>query len=157
MGRSSKQKGYRGEILLRDYLRKAGWTSDRVPMSGAVAGLPGDVRGTKGNLSVLFEMKFRREEFKQVYALYDEHRKNAQDDVFSVALPGAEKLCLNMSTSLDAVFDGADYYNLAENHILYPKYKRTFAKMKKMQEWVKESDILVIKNNGKPLLFLRYR
>jgi hypothetical protein len=157
VGKASKQKGYRAEIALRNYLRQRGWESDRVPMSGAVASLPGDVRAKKDDKSLLFEMKMRKSSFSSIYALYDAHLAARKDDVLAVVVPGGKKLCLLMSTSLDAVFDGPDYFELAERHPCFVEHGRAFKRFETVQKWLKSSDILVLKDNNRPFLFLRFR
>ena len=59
MGKFSRDKGMRQEYLLRDYLRKLGWTADRVPSSGAAEGFKGDIKAEKNGRTVLFELKAR--------------------------------------------------------------------------------------------------
>lgn len=157
MGKSQKQKGRNQEYALRDKLRQMGWVADRVYASGAIKGLPGDVKATKGNQAVLLEMKARKSAFTSIYALYEEHVKNAQDDVLSFCLPGAQKQCILVSTSLDALFDGPEYFIIAQQHCLYAKHKRAFERFATMEKWVKETDVLCIKNDRREILFIRYR
>lgn len=67
MGKKSKDKGYRGERYFVDGLNKAGILAKRVPLSGAIAELPGDVilpwLGEKRD----FECKWRAIGFKEIY------------------------------------------------------------------------------------------
>jgi hypothetical protein len=55
------------------------------------------------------------------------------------------------------LFDGPEYYENPRSHPLFEKYKRTFGKMAGMQKLLKGADILVIRMNHKPLMYLRYR
>lgn len=57
-GRRSKQKGNRTE---REFAKLIG--GQRVPLSGAVSGYKGDVKG----LGMTWECKARRDGFKQIY------------------------------------------------------------------------------------------
>jgi hypothetical protein len=156
-GRRSKNKGRNQEYACRDYLRKLGWTAERVYASGAIAGLPGDIKATKNGRTVLFELKTRKASFGKVYDLYAAHLAAKKDDVFAAALPGAEKLCVEMSNSLDALLDSDGVFEVADSHPCFSSFKRTFGKLKTMQEWVKSCEILVIKDDRRPYLFLRYR
>lgn len=163
MGKASRDKGKRGEYLLRDYLRQRGWKADRVPGSGAFSyriddkegHLKGDVTAEKDGIKARFEMKYH-ESFGKIYELYEEHVKLKQDDVLAFVCPNEKRLCLAMSTSLDAVFDGPGVYEFQNRHPLFEKFKRTFGKLAGMQRLLGTSDILVLKKNHKPLLFIRY-
>ncbi len=67
MGKKSKDKGYRGERYFVDNLNKNGIIATRVPLSGALKELPGDVMlewlGAKRD----FECKWRAIGFKEIY------------------------------------------------------------------------------------------
>lgn len=43
VGKSSRDKGRRGEYQVRDLFREAGYKAERVPLSGACGGYPGDI------------------------------------------------------------------------------------------------------------------
>lgn len=156
MSRASKQKGRRMEYTLRDELRRLGWTAERVYCSGAIKGLPGDVKATKDNKTLLFEMKSRKNTFQKIYELYEAHIRTCGDDLLAIAVPGARNLCLNLSSSLDAVLGGADFHLIMTAHPLYPKYSRTFSKIANLEKMVKECNVLAIKDNHKPILYIRY-
>lgn len=158
-GRSSRQKGLRGEYTLRNYLRQHGWKADRVPSSGAAQGFPGDVAAEHPEHGKrLFEMKFRKDLFGSIYALYEASCRECNDDVLAVAFAGEhKKQLLAMSTHLDAVLTPAEFHTFYQLHPLYGQHARAFGRLPKMQSLLKESDILVLKDNNRPLLFLRYR
>ncbi len=153
----SKSKGRRNEYCLRDHLRTMGWTSERVPMSGAVASMPGDVWATKGDRRILFEMKSRKDAFKRIYELYYATIKATQSDVLAVAMSCGTRYCVTISASLDSVLAGADVHELAHNHCMYKKYKRTFGKIANLEKLLGTAEILAIKDDRKPLLFLRFQ
>lgn len=155
-GKSNKNKGRRMEYVLRDELRRLGYEAERVYASGAIKGLPGDVRATKGNKTFLFEMKSRKNTFQRIYELYNEHIKVCGDDLMALAVPGARNLCLNLSTSLDAVLGGADHHLIIHQHPLYEKYSRTFKKIENLEKLVKECNVLAIKDNHKAIIYIRY-
>lgn len=155
-GRASKVKGRTQEYRLRDELRRLGWQAERVYCSGAIKGLPGDVKATKGERTLLFEMKSRKSSFKKIYELYAAHIKTCGDDLMAIAIPGARHLCLNLSSSLDAVLGGADHHTIVTQHPLYEKYSRTFRKIENLEKLVGECQVLAIKDDRAPLLYIRY-
>lgn len=156
-GRRSKSKGYRGEINLRNYLRQLGWEAERVPLSGSMASMPGDVRATKGVLSLLFECKNHSGKFQRIYELYSEHCKSMQDDLLSFVAPGEPKVCISLSSSLEAVREGPDCHEFIDRHPLGKKFLRTFKKIAGLQKLLGKADILALKENNKPFLFVRFR
>jgi hypothetical protein len=157
MGRFSKQKGRRGEYTLRDFLRKAGWQSERVYASGAIPGLPGDVTAEKAGRKVLFEMKCRANSFAKIYALLDASQGTLKDDLVTVCLPGEQCLCADVSYSLDAVFDSDGVYTPVQRHPLAAEHKNAFKQLGTVHKWVGPAEILVLKDDRRPLMFVRYR
>lgn len=155
-GRMSRNKGKRAEYLLRDHLRALGFQSDRVPLSGASQGFKGDVRFSKDGKTYVAEIKSRASSFKKIYDLYFEHLATAKDDLLSFYGSG-EQPCISVSTSLHAALEGATVYAVSIGHPLYAKYKRTFSKIINLSKLLQGADILVIKDDRMPLLFLRYR
>jgi hypothetical protein len=156
MGKASKVKGRTQEYRLRDELRRLGWQAERVYCSGAIKGLPGDVKATKGDKTLLFEMKSRKNSFQKIYELYHAHVRECGDDLMAIAIPGARHLCLNLSTSLDAVLGGADHHVIVSQHPLYEKFKRTFSKIENLEKLVGEANVLAIKDDRQPLIYIRY-
>jgi energy-coupling factor transporter ATP-binding protein EcfA2 len=155
--RSARARGKRAEYGLRNYLRQLGWQAERVPSSGASKGFPGDVRAVKGERSLLFEVKNHSESFSQFWVLLDRWRQTGGDDLLSIAVPGAAHLCCDISLGLEALFDGDGVYTLMERHPLYPEFKRTFNRLPTLSKLAERSDILVLKDNHRPWLFLRFR
>jgi hypothetical protein len=66
-GRASKQKGNGFEREIVDLLRVAGIKADRVPLSGAVAAFPGDVRFDLRGEQTTAECKRRKRGYKTMY------------------------------------------------------------------------------------------
>lgn len=66
MGKASRDKGGRGE---REFAKLIGGV--RVPLSGAQEGFKGDVKG----LGMSWEIKRRRDGFKQLYAWLEDERE----------------------------------------------------------------------------------
>ncbi len=158
LGKSSRRKGLSQEYRLRDALRSWGWEADRVPSSGAAEGFPGDIRASKGGKELLFELKARKASFTSLYDMYEEHVQTMQDDLLSLLVPTPEALFkVEISTSLDAVLEGGFIFLPPSSMPLYEKHKRAIKRLPTVYEWLKKSDILVLKDDRRPLLFLRFR
>lgn len=67
MGLRSRRKGSRGEYLIRDALRLAGYECDRVPASGAAQGFKGDLRVRRDGKECTVEVKLRSSGFNRLY------------------------------------------------------------------------------------------
>lgn len=143
-GRASRNKGKVGEYLARDYFRSLGMIADRVPSSGAAQGFPGDIKViAKDGSSFLVEVKFRKDEFKSIYEFFKRP---------SMHLIIKEKLVV-VADSYDGLYWSEALFLGSQEYNILP---RTANKVLTMQKWVKGSDILMIKNNNKPFLFIRY-
>lgn len=143
-GRASRNKGKVGEYLARDYFRSLGMLADRVPSSGAAQGFPGDIKViAKDGSSFLVEVKFRKDEFKSIYEVFKRP---------SMHLIVKEKLVV-IADSYEGLYGSEALFLDALEYNILP---RTANKVLTMQKWVKGSDILMIKNNNKPFLFIRY-
>lgn len=147
-GRMARNKGRQGEYLVRDFFRERGWTSNRVVGSGAHfkidASLTGDVVLKKDSIELKAEVKFKKDEYKSLYAMLDQ-----KGEAVRFATGGHYVI---MSYSFDdlgfegspiKVFDGT----VAD---------RTIRKICNMRKLLKGADFLVVKINNKPLIFLRY-
>lgn len=154
-GKMSRNKGSRVERLVRDHFRSMGYTSERVPLSGASAAMKGDVLYAKNGLQFTAEVKSRKCSFKKIYELYFENLHNTKDDLMCFVSP-SEKPLVNISTSLEAAMGKGFVYENYERHPLYKKYKRTFNKVVNLEKLLGEANILVLKDNNMPLLFVRF-
>lgn len=148
-GRASRSKGKRGEYGLRDYLRAKGFESHRVPSSGASQGFKGDVTAVKEGQTLLFEMKCRAAAFGAIYALW-EHAKMAR-----VGIHYAD-------TGLDVIVSD-DVLQVLDSNLPFinsdgflPEYRRGLKKILTIRQFVKGCDVLCVKDDRLPLLFIRY-
>ncbi len=66
MGKSQRDKGYRGENNLKKLLLNTGISCKRVPLSGGAPGSPGDL--LIGRDQLRSEVKLRADGFKKLYA-----------------------------------------------------------------------------------------
>lgn len=151
MSINSRSKGRLGEYLVRNYFRAQGWVSDRVPGSGAYnyttknTNLKGDVTISRDNYEFKAEVKFKKDEYKLIYA--DLMRNNKQ-----VSIRIGEDL---ITLSYD--FDDLCLVNGGSGTFLnVGQPSRTHRKLVNMKKLLKGADFLVIKINHKPLLFIRY-
>jgi hypothetical protein len=69
MGKSQRDKGYRGERKVIDALAKLGIPAKRVPLSGAVEGFKGDVK----TATKILEVKWRGDGFKTLRKWLSDH------------------------------------------------------------------------------------
>lgn len=67
MGKKSKDKGYRGERYFVERLNDAGISAKRVPLSGALVELPGDITLPWLGEKKIGEAKWRANGFKEIY------------------------------------------------------------------------------------------
>lgn len=158
-GRASRQKGMRREYQLRDLLRLHGWTNaHRVPASGASQGFKGDVTAEHPKHGhKKFEVKSRKGTFDKIYQLYAAHVNTMGTDLLSFSLGGQASICVDLSSSLEAVLEGAEYYLPAEAHPCFKQFPKTFRKVHAAQSMLQGSDILVLKGDNQCFLFLRFR
>lgn len=148
-GKASRGKGKRNEYLLRDYLRELGWTADRVPSSGASQGFKGDIVASKDGQKVIFELKARAESFKKIYELLDQYngllRIARQDHTCTV------------SYTLEDTRPMSAFFLEQELFTEFPRFKRTFGKLWGLEKLLGEAQILVLKDDRRPFIFVAYR
>lgn len=151
-GAMSRRKGSRVERLLRDVLRAQGYEADRVPLSGASQGFKGDVRFTKGGETKIAEVKARKDAFKSVYEFFDSHVKTQSpygtlQESYRFVTAGT---LVTIGDNMSDVLTAAGLYTPVHE-------TRVTKKILGMQKWLGGADVLVIKDNGKPFLFLTFR
>lgn len=140
-GRASRSKGMRGELKLRDFLITCGYTDVlRVPLSGASKGYKGDVVGNLNGKQVVFELKCRANAFNTLYEISEAAEVITLVDKEENVVA---KLCEFPPTNFpDLVVVITDA--LAK-------------RLRKMQtDWLKGEDVLVLKDDRKPFLFLEF-
>jgi hypothetical protein len=139
-GKASRDKGSRGELIVRDYMIALGYTAHRVPLSGAAQGFKGDVVATKDGKTLVLEVKFRKDEYKQIYALVDSKFPGG------ITHDGREGIAIGYD--LNTVLNETVY------SLIQPT--RTTRKLAGLKKLLGTADILVLKINNKPLLFVKY-
>lgn len=139
-GKMSRNKGRRLEYLVRDLARKAGFQADRVPLSGASQGFKGDVRISKYGKTYIIECKSRSAGFSSIYDLYHQ-------DASGIYVEGR---CYRIMTDLEAMIDMRGLYL-----ILKPPVKG-LKKLMGLEKLLQGADFLAIKDNNRPILYVRY-
>jgi len=153
MGRMQRQKGLRFEYVVRDKLREAGWDAYRVPSSGAAEGFKGDVVATKGSRKYVFECKSRQSFFRDVYSLYTAEG-NRETKSLRLRYPDGKLVAL--ASSLEELLEPALDQHFYRTDGFLKASKRGANRLRKMEEWVKGCDFLVIKDNRQWPLWIRY-
>lgn len=152
IGRFSRNKGRREEQQLVLYLAKLGYQAERILRQYLTPG-EADVRAVKGDKTYTFELKSRRDSYKRLYTLY-ETEKDA-DGLLCFVL-SADGTAVAISTDFESV---ANYKGPFRNLIAFPPKPiqlKDFFRFVKLNELRQSADYLVIKNNNKKRLFIRY-
>ena len=146
MGKSQRNKGYRGEYIVRDLLRKHGFTANRVPSSGAAEGFKGDIDASHPEYgNVKFEVKFRRDNFKSIYLIYDTYRAGSTQLRLLIG-----DCLVTFTTNPENLFNKDKFFQIKDIS------RRTEGKILNLQKLLKGCDFLAIKDNNKPVLFLEF-
>lgn len=140
MGKSSRDKGNRAERDLVKFLKEKGWEALRVPLSGAAAGFKGDLHVvTPNGVRLVLELKARRDEYNQIYAVIGDY----------AAFYETAEQCVMASLNVNDVLSGERSYNQTA---LTPTHR----KLLRMRDLLQGADILVLKGDRKPFMFVRY-
>lgn len=140
----------RNEYLLRDSLRAEGYIADRVPSSGAAEGFKGDIKFFDQNgVAYLAELKARKSSFGRIYALYNQYK-----DALGVLQFATGEHCVGIYPNMAGATAGGGVYDFAR---FEPSYNRTLTKIVGMRQFLKGCDILVIKDDRMPFLYIKYR
>lgn len=129
----SRNKGSRVERELVALLKENGWEAFRVPLSGAAQGFKGDVIATKNGQMLNFEVKARAKMFDWVYKLLSSD---------------GSACCIISDVAVGT-------YNPDPNlsfRLIGDKYGKRLLKYR--EQWLGKADILVIKSDRKPFLFI---
>lgn len=150
-GKASRDKGKRGEYGLRDYLRDKGFDAHRVPSSGAAQGFKGDVASTKDGERYLFEMKCRAAAFGSIYTLWN-YSKLACLDIWYPE----QDIEVSISENVLHVIEKNKSFSELDSKALSVECRRGLRKILSVQQFVKGCDILALKDDRRPTLFIRY-
>lgn len=155
-GKHSRNKGARSERQLRDELIRHGWSDVvRVPLSGAVKTreeYQDDVSGRPPGWAteIRFENKARRAGFDKVYALLP-----PSVQYLSFSISGGP--CAIISLSPMPMLDVASRYPMPDISTYDAKTQKVLRwVVKKCEEWIGNAQVLSLKQDRKPFIFIRY-
>lgn len=149
MGKFSRDKGARRERELVKIINSEGFKALRVPLSGAAQGFKSDVIV---NDTIKIEVKTRAKDFNGIYNFLDKISKE-YPKICSYQKEGSEQL--KSITIYSKFSDYTSCVSKAEHRIFKGTYK-TLDKLFKMQELLGEAELLAIKGDHKPWLFISY-
>lgn len=144
-GKASRDKGSRTERTVKEYFKKLGYESYRVPLSGASQGYKGDVVFTKDGNTLVAEVKSRKSSFMHIYAALDQSKSKQ----LSLILPSG-KLCA-LSYDFEKLLTGYQ-----RSFVTVPEHERLCRRLDTLFKLVKEADLLVLKDDRKQLIFIIY-
>lgn len=149
-GAFSRSKGRREEQQLVLYLAKLGFKAERILRQYQAAGQP-DVKAVRAGKEYTFEMKSRKDSFKSIYDTYFADR--GPGNFLGVHLP---EVCIAIST----VFEDLLAPTLVFLHrAVFGSSKakdRGYKRLVTLQALKQSADFLVIKDNNRPRLFIKY-
>ncbi len=153
MGKFSREKGRRNELVLRDELRGQGWSAERVPLSGASACLKGDIIASKDEERVTLELKTRKGGYYD--SLYRLHAflQTLPTDGIEVA-----DTCIATHDTLDAAISREDmtFEHIATHVAKFAPHIRAIGRIWRMRELLGKADILVFRADHKAHVYVRY-
>lgn len=150
-GRYSRNKGRRGEYALRDHLRALGFEAIRVPLSGASEGYKGDVVATRGEETITFELKCRKNAFSKLY--WFANQANMPSGIVA-----ADYNLISITTSPTKTNHYLDMTKLllTIDPSIRKQVVRAVGQMVSLEKLKGTCDVLVVKDDRKPFLFLHY-
>lgn len=144
-------KGRRGEQQLVLALAKLGYKAERILRQYQTAGQPDVV--TSHPKVYTFEHKHFKDSFKTIYDLYYSERDQNEMLAFAVFSKGP---MVAMTTDFKLLEKGGYTFRSFELFPPTQKQLRVYNRILKMNELRQTADFLVIKDDGKPRLYLRY-
>lgn len=140
--------------MLRDSLRREGYEAKRVPLSGASPGYKGDIAVSKGTDSWTLEAKLRAPgTFSRIYSLFDQKQK---DGSFAVAYGDETDLSLvSIHSTFASATLGPIYYNPTTDY--GAEEIKAVKKLVSIKGMMQDCNYLVIREDRKPFLYVRYR
>lgn len=152
-GKFSRNKGRRGEQQLVLSLAGHGFKAERVLRQYQEAGQP-DVIATKGGLTYTFELKCRLDSFKSLYDLY--MNEKPPGGVLAVTGPLGSFAMSTLVIKLTHPEEEHVFRNLEKYPIMAARRKRALDRVFKLKEVKQTADYLVLKDNNKPRIYIRY-
>lgn len=147
-----RRKGRRVEYVIRDWLRERGFDAVRVPLSGASEGFKCDIVATKDALTHTFEVKSRTNSFKTIYSIY--YKERGEDGVWRGKLPEGLVAISNDFESIIHTGQSQYFFDAAAGAAI--GRRNTLKRLWNLNRLLGEAQYLVIKDNNKAPLFIRY-
>ena len=154
MGKAAKTKGSRTERELVNLLKEEGHDAKRIPGSGAYnfnysgGNLKADVLvERRGQAGIKIECKSRKTEFRKIYELY----AKLGDPCVTGILGSDGYSCITITGSFK-VAAGEDFFCVEAPE----GFSRTVRKIENMRKLLGEADILAIRGDREPWLFIKY-
>jgi hypothetical protein len=149
VGLFSRQKGRRGEQQLVLYLAQRGYKAERILRQYQTPGCP-DVK-TLSPKEYTFELKTYMNNFKSIYDFYYSNRSD-EFPIVGLVLGTQSKCCVAISTDFDKLEEAKDiiFDYPTDSQKMITKRLMTLNKKRGV------ADFLVLKDNNKPRLFLKY-
>lgn len=150
-GKYSRDKGARNERALVEYFTKLGYPARRIPLSGAMEGFKGDVEIDLPMQKVHGELKSRKNVFGAVYGLLDGLFKGKA----GIVSDGQSSILLSYH------FDDLGFNYGTLDTPIYHKFNdkawdKLVHKIAGFRKWLGGSAFLVIKDDYKRFIFIRF-
>lgn len=152
MGMMSRRKGRKGEQQLVLYLANRGWQAERILNQAHTAGLP-DVKAYRNQQSYTFELKLRKDSFKSIYDLYFSE-KDEEGCLNFVLNSGG--IGVAVSRNWESLLSLDVYLRNLTLQPPLPKQLQAYNRLVRLEELGRHADFLVLRDNRKPMLFIRY-
>ncbi len=159
MGKSQRDKGNRVERGFVKHWRGLGYPAQRVPLSGATDYAKGDVEvqhvlGEK----TLYEIKARASNFDSLYSLLDAFY-NGQETLY-VSVPNKENPqeldLVSLSYKAFPVPPASRVFPLYIEHTMFATHGRALKRISNLRPMIESADILVLKGDRKPYIYVRF-
>lgn len=151
-GKFSRDKGRREEQQLVLSLANMGFRAERILRQYQIAGQP-DVKAWKQDCLYTFELKTRNSSYKTIYELYFSER--GPDSILSFVLVPQGK-AVAMSNRFESLLTANQTFRNLSMFPPDPKKIKTFKRILALDAERQTADFLVLKDNNKPRLYIRY-
>lgn len=143
MGKASRDKGSRNERLLVHTMHNLGLKAYRVPLSGAMAHYKADVIVDTGVHQFKIEVKSRKCSFTKIYTLLGNEIAHRFE---------CDGIC---------VYITKDFFSaitvLSEGGVYKKETGKLYSRIAKMRELLGEAEILAIKDDRRPFMYIVFR
>lgn len=151
MGKFSRNKGRRVEQDFVNLLKFKGYDARRVPLSGSMSGYKHDVIIKTESGETTFEVKARKDLYKAIYSLLDTYAPTKNLTLLM------SSFTLSLTNLSDSDFICPRDFKRPEHLDFTDKVvKKAVNQLCKIDELREGADYLVIKNDRKPFIAIKY-